>query len=100
MAIFTIGNMVFGGGDRLGTDQLIGGIQLTMAKAHEWRGAVQAHIFEGDIRRAHDNLRPDLIEAAGLEVGIPPLVLAAILRESTDLELWPTLGPASLTQPI
>ena len=63
------------------------------AKAREWRGTDDVKtdilVLEGDIEAAFDNAKPEFVAEALVDLGVPPVVIAALLEEQANMMVQP-----------
>ena len=66
-------------------------LQLLAQKAHEWSKDETIYVFDGDIFKAFDSLKPSKAIIALQDLGLHPAICAAWLREFMELQCQPRL---------
>eukprot|EP00973_Karenia_brevis_P069173 9617223-Karenia_brevis.AAC.1 len=84
----------------LSTAYITTSLQLLLSRGWEWQQQKPIFIFNGDIKSAFDNLRPDVVIKALRAARLHPRLISAMLSESAGVNCWPEFDAISLDSPV
>ena len=83
--------MLVGGEKGCSAAIIYASLQMIAQKAHEWAHRTRIHIFDADVYKAFECLKPSVAAKAMRELKVHPTIRAAWLKENQQLEFRPKL---------
>ena len=84
----------------LSTSHVTIALQLLLCRGWEWQLRSPVYVFNGDVKSAFDNMRPDVVVKALRAARLHPRIIAAMMAENVGAVCWPEFDGITLEMPV